>query len=237
MFPSSQDAVDFHMHTTHSDGTYSPEELMRACRDKNLVCVSVTDHDTMSSFEACESEAQKLGIELVSGIEISAIFEPGTMHILGYFLDPNHPELKTAIENIQQVRRDRNSNIIKKLNEAGIEITMEEVIEEATFAENAGFRHARENEQSSRFSSSQAGIQQSLHAWRCLTPLSLQKQIGRPHFAKVLVKKKAVKNTQEAFQKYLGKGCSAYLDTQKLTPEEAVFLINRDGGIAYISHP
>lgn len=202
MFPSSQGAVDFHMHTTHSDGTYSPEELMRACRDKNLVCVSVTDHDTMSSFEVCESEAQKLGIELVSGIEISAVFEPGTMHILGYFLDPNHPELKTAIEDIQQVRRDRNLSMIRKLNEAGIDITLEEVLKEALGDVSADI-----------------------------------KQIGRPHFAKVLVKKKAVKSSQEAFQKYLGKGCAAYLDTQKLTPEEAVYLINRAGGIASIAHP
>lgn len=195
-------AVDFHMHTTHSDGSYSPEELMRACREKNLVCVSVTDHDTMSSFETCQDEAQKMGIELVPGIEISAIFEPGTMHILGYFLDRNHPELKAAIEDIQQVRRERNSRMIEKLNEAGIDITLEEVLKEALGDISADI-----------------------------------KQVGRPHFAKVLVKKKAVKDSHEAFQKYLGKGCPAYLDKQKLTPEEAVSLINRAGGVASIAHP
>lgn len=195
-------AVDFHMHTTHSDGTFSPEELMRACKEKNISCVSVTDHDTMSSFEACETEAQKQGIEIIPGIEISATFEPGTMHILGYFLDRKHPELKAAIEEIQQVRRERNSRMVEKLNEAGIEITLEEVMKEAL-----GDIHAD------------------------------VKQIGRPHFAKILVKKRAVKDSQEAFQKYLGKGCSAYLDKQKLTPEEAVGLINRAGGIASVAHP
>ena len=194
--------VDFHMHTTHSDGTYSPEELMRECKEKNLSCVSVTDHDTMSSFEACQSEAQKLGLELIPGIEISAVFEPGTMHILGYFLDRNHPELKAAIEEIQQIRRERNSRMIEKLNEAGIDITLEEVMKEALGDMDAGI-----------------------------------KQIGRPHFAKILVKKRVVKDSQEAFQKYLGKGCTAYLDKQKLTPEEAIDLINRAGGIASIAHP
>lgn len=195
-------AVDFHMHTTHSDGTYSPEELMRACREKNLSCVSVTDHDTMSSFEACQTEAQKQGVELVPGIEISATFEPGTMHILGYFMDRNHPELKAAIEEIQKVRRNRNADMIAKLNELGIDITLEEVLKEALGDVRADV-----------------------------------KQVGRPHFAKVLVRKKAVKDSQEAFQKYIGKGCPAYLDKQKLTPEEAVTLINRAGGIASIAHP
>lgn len=194
--------VDFHMHTTHSDGTFSPEDLIRACKEKNLSCVSVTDHDTMSSFDACQDEACKQGIELVPGIEISAVFEPGTMHILGYFLDRNNPELKTALEEIQEIRRGRSAWMIKKLNEAGIDITLTEVQKEAL-----------------------QGVAADL------------KQIGRPHFAKVLVKKHAVKDTQEAFKKYLGKGCPAYLDTQKLSPEEAVSLINRAGGIASIAHP
>ncbi len=207
--------ADFHMHTTHSDGTYSPEELMRACKEKNISCAAVTDHDTMSSFKLCESEAQKLGLELIPGIEISATFDPGTMHILGYFLDIDNPELKAALEEIQQVRRERNSRMIEKLNEAGIEITLEEVVKEALRDDNNPFRRGH--------------LLQGVGAD--------VKQIGRPHFAKVLVKKRVVKDAQEAFQKYLGKGCSAYLDKQKLTPEEAVGLINRAGGIASIAHP
>lgn len=194
--------VDFHMHTTHSDGTYSPEELIRACKEKNLSCVSVTDHDTLSSFDACQDEAWKQGIELIPGIEISATFEPGTMHILGYFMDRNHPRLKAVLEDIQKIRRERNASMIAKLNELGIEITLEEVLQEALGEVDPDI-----------------------------------KQIGRPHFAKVLVKKRAVKDKKEAFEKYLGKGCPAYLDKQRLTPEEAVDLINEAGGIASIAHP
>ena len=66
--------ADFHMHTTHSDGSYTPTQLLRYCKQKNLSCVSVTDHDTMSSFEEAEREANQLGIEIVPGIEISAQF-------------------------------------------------------------------------------------------------------------------------------------------------------------------
>ncbi len=194
------------MHTTHSDGTYSPESLMRYCKEKNLACVSVTDHDTMSSFEPCEAEAKKLGIELIPGVELSAIYEPGTLHILGYFLDRNHPELKKALDEIQTARRERNPRIIECLNKAGVDITMEEVLEEAM-----------------------SGQAQTVDP--CM------KQVGRPHFAKVLVKKGVVSDAKEAFARFLGKGQPAYIDKRRLTPEKALDLINKAGGIASVAHP
>ena len=196
--------VDFHMHTTHSDGTYSPAELMRYCKKKDLACVSVTDHDTMSSFEDCSAEAKKLGIELVPGIEISAIFEPGTLHILGYFLDRQHPFLKAKLEDIQRARRDRNPEIVRRLNAVGIDITLDEVHEEALQGDS---------------------------------PDIDTKQVGRPHFAEVLVKKGVVSNRQEAFKKYLGKGCPAYIDKRRVTGREAIDMIHRAGGVASVAHP
>ncbi|HXV27334.1 MAG TPA: PHP domain-containing protein, partial [bacterium] len=195
--------VDFHMHTTHSDGSYTPRELMHYCKTKGLECVSVTDHDTMSSFEDCEEEAGKLGIELIPGVEISAQFEPGTLHILGFFLDRENPELKAVLADIQKARRERNPQIIQKLNAAGIEITMEEVIQEAA--------------------SKSEGM--------------IDKQIGRPHFAKVLLKKGAIRTLEEAFDKYLGKGKPAYVDKRRLSSAESIRLINQAGGIASVAHP
>jgi hypothetical protein len=176
---------------------------MRYCKEKGLACVSVTDHDTMSSFEECEREARNLGIEVVPGVEISAIFEPGTLHILGFFLDRNHPELKAVLEEIQKARRERNPQIIQKLNDLGIDITLEEVTEEA--CAKTGLRGA--------------------------------KQIGRPHFAKVLLNKGYVQSFDEAFGKYLAKGKPAYVDKRRVTSQEAIRLINRAGGIASVAHP
>lgn len=198
--------VDFHMHTTHSDGSFSPVELMRYAKEKKLACISVTDHDTMSSYDECKTEADKLGIELVPGVELSAIFEPGTLHILGYFLDRNHSELKSTLDEIQTARRERNPRIIKKLNEMGVDITLEEVLEEA-------------------FSGSAQTVDED------------DKQVGRPHFAKVMVRKGIVKDVKEAFNKYLGKGQGAYIDKRRITGPDAVKLINKAGGIASIAHP
>ncbi len=195
--------VDFHMHTTHSDGTLTPTELLRQCKEKNLACVSVTDHDTLSSFEEAESEAKRLGIELIPGVEISAVFEPGTLHILGYFLDRKNRELMACLESIQEARRSRNPQIVEKLQCEGVDISLEEVTEEA-FA-GAGALH--------------------------------EKQIGRPHFAKVLVKKGVVKSIQEAFNQYLGKGRPAYVDKRRVTSKEAIRIIQAAGGVASVAHP
>ena len=188
--------VDLHMHTTHSDGTFTPRGLVRHAKEKGLTCISVTDHDTMSSFEECAEETKKLGIELIPGIEISAQFEPGTLHILGFFLDPSQPRLRATLESIQKARKERNPQIIDRLNRLGIEITLKEVE-----AESGG------------------------------------KQIGRPHFAKVLFKKGMVKSMDEAFEKYLSKGKSAYIDKRRLSSKDAIQRIRDAGGIAVVAHP
>lgn len=188
--------VDLHMHTTHSDGTFKPRELVRYAKEKGLGCISVTDHDTMSSQAECTEEAKKLGIELIPGIEISAQFEPGTLHILGFFLDPNHPKLAATLDDIQKARKERNPEIIQKLNRLGIPITLEEVC-----AESGG------------------------------------KQIGRPHFARVLLKKGIVKSMDEAFDKFLAKGKPAYIDKRRLSSAESIERIREAGGIAVIAHP
>lgn len=123
--------IDLHMHTTHSDGMYSPRELMIHCRKRKLDCIAVTDHDTMSGLAECRAEAQKLGLELIPGIEISARFDPGSLHILGFFLDPRTPELNAALGRMQQARRERNPQIVEKLKKCGVAISMDEVIKEA----------------------------------------------------------------------------------------------------------
>ena len=188
--------VDLHMHTTHSDGTFLPRDLVRLAKEKRLECISVTDHDTMSSFEECAEEAKKVGVELIPGIEISAQFEPGTLHILGFFLDQNHPKLKSALTDIQKARKERNPQIIQKLNALGIPITLEEV-----------------------------------------EAVSGGKQVGRPHFARVLLEKGAVKTMDDAFKKYLAKGKPAYIDKRRLSPKESIEWIREAGGIASVAHP
>lgn len=194
--------VDLHMHTTHSDGTLSPRQLLRRCKEKNLSCVAVTDHDTVSSFEESRDEAARQGLECLSGIEISVNFEPGTLHILGYLFDPANPEFLSCLEKIQAARAERNQLILEKLNQLGFKISMDEVNQEA----------------------------QRQH----LVP---EKQVGRPHFANVLVKKSYVRNYAEAFSQYLGTGAPAYVDQTRVSSAEAIAVVRAAGGIASLAHP
>ncbi len=187
---------DFHMHTTHSDGSYTPDELLKYCKEKNLNTVAVTDHDTVSGYDECKAAADKYGVELIPGIEISCQFEPGTLHVLGYFLNPKDAGLAKSLADLQRARADRNPMIIEKLNKHGIKITMAEVT-----AESGG------------------------------------DQIGRPHFAQVLIKKGYVKNNEDAFRTYLGKGAAAYVDKRRLSAKEGIEMISKAGGVAVIAHP
>lgn len=124
--------VDLHMHTTYSDGTFSPRELLNYCKEKGLQYISITDHDTMAAYNEAEDIARELNITLIPGIEISADYSPGTMHILGYYVHRHNEKLSKMIHEVQQHREERNPKIIGKLNALGINISMEELFEEGS---------------------------------------------------------------------------------------------------------
>src|SRR6266550_4525677 len=93
------DFVDLHCHSTASDGTLLPREVVRLAKEKQLSALALTDHDTVAGCADAADEAKKLGIDFLCGIEISAEYpHPGTMHILGYGVDPASPHLKNLTE-------------------------------------------------------------------------------------------------------------------------------------------
>src|SRR5258708_18425291 len=124
--------VDLHCHSTASDGTLPPEAVVRLAKENNLSGLSLTDHDTIAGIAPAAAEAKKLGIDFVPGIEISAAFpHPGTLHILGYGVDPDSSVLHDLTRQLIDARDNRNPRLIAKLNELGVAITMDEVEEQA----------------------------------------------------------------------------------------------------------
>ena len=124
--------VDLHCHSTASDGTLPPAEVVRLAKQSGLVGLALTDHDTIGGVEEAAAEAQRLGLRFLPGIEISCEYPaPGTMHILGYGVDPTSDTLRDLTRRLLEGRDNRNPRIIQKLNELGVSITMQEVEQEA----------------------------------------------------------------------------------------------------------
>src|SRR3954451_21037529 len=130
--------VDLHCHSTASDGTYAPADVVRLARDRNLSALALPDHYTVGGIEESAGEARRLGIDFLPGIEISAEYpHPGTLHVLGYGVDPTRPALRDMTRQLLEGRDNRNPKIIEKLQQLGVAITMEEVEREAKTAEAA----------------------------------------------------------------------------------------------------
>lgn len=118
--------IDLHTHTRFSDGSATPTELVFAAANEGAAAIAITDHDTVDGLAEGRDAASKAEIEFVNGIEISADYGPGTMHILGYCIDDRSETLIAAIARLKAAREQRNPEIARRLQQLGLDITMEE---------------------------------------------------------------------------------------------------------------
>jgi 3',5'-nucleoside bisphosphate phosphatase len=123
---------DLHCHSTASDGSLPPTEVVQLAQRSGVSAMSLTDHDTVAGVPEAAAEAARLGIDFVSGIEISCEFRaPGTLHLLGYGVDPQSEDLQALTRQLIEARDNRNPRMIAKLNEVGVAVTMDEWEQEA----------------------------------------------------------------------------------------------------------
>jgi hypothetical protein len=188
--------IDLHIHTTASDGTLTPSQTVQLAKERRLKAIAITDHDTVDGVEEGLEEGKRLSLEVIPGVEISANAKKGTLHLLGYFVETEHGILKEKLEKLKEARSERNPRIVNKLNDLGIDITYQEVIQ-----------------------TSGGG------------------QVGRPHFAQVLVDRGYVGSIDEAFSRYLAQGAPAYVHKYRFEPKEAIDIILKAGGVPVLAHP
>jgi predicted metal-dependent phosphoesterase TrpH len=119
--------IDLHAHTTFSDGSATPEELVARARERGARAIAITDHDTVAGIERGCAAAESEGLELIAGIEISADYSPGTMHVLGYFIDRGSGPLLSRLEELRLARETRNPQIAERLQSVGFDIDYDEV--------------------------------------------------------------------------------------------------------------
>ena len=215
--------VDLHTHSTASDGDFSPSLLIREAIKRNLNAIALTDHDTIIGLESARTEAIAANLRFISGIEIQINWTSGKIpikapglgpggefHILGLGIEKPSPAFLAAIEELARKRVERNREILEKMHELSIEASWEELLV-----------------LSGRDPLSSGTIKE--HAY--------SHSLGRPHFASLLIKRKIVKNQEQAFARYLGVGKPLYVPKEGLDFEKAAALIRESGGIPILAHP
>ena len=119
--------IDLHAHSTASDGTESPADLVAAAKAAGLTMLAITDHDTTSGWGEAADAAIQLGVQLVRGIEISCSRDHRSIHLLGYLPDPDDPRLAIELARARDSRVTRMDRMIERMADDGIPITVEEV--------------------------------------------------------------------------------------------------------------
>lgn len=121
--------ADLHTHTHCSDGSLTPEALIQLAVDSKLQALSITDHDTIAAYASALPLAQKLGLKLLSGIELSAYYDTTSIHILGYGFDLNNVKLLDVCERLAQARKEGNRMILEKLKRHRFIISEQELMD------------------------------------------------------------------------------------------------------------
>ena len=187
---------DLHCHSTASDGTLPPGEVVLRAHRHGVTVLALTDHDTLEGLEEARKAADALGLRLINGIEISALYQHQCLHILGLNVDPQNAILLEGIQQQQNIRLERAQKIADKLEKKQIS-----------------------------------------GAFAAVSAVAGNGEITRNHFADFLLENGYVSTQQEAFDRYLGKGQSAYVPTVWTGLEEVVNWITLAGGVAVVAHP
>ena len=187
---------DLHCHSSASDGSLTPTDVVKRAVDQGVQTLAITDHDTVNGQTEALAAARKYQLNLIPGIEISTTWENKCFHIVGLNIDPNNSDLNEGIRNLQTIRTERALKIANRLDKKNIPNAFEAVIADAG-----------------------------------------DRMITRAHFADFLYQNQYVSSQQEAFDRYLGKGKPAYVNTIWADLAESIAWIKHAGGIAVIAHP
>jgi predicted metal-dependent phosphoesterase TrpH len=161
--------ADLHVHTTASDGEYTPSQVVALARQAGLAAVAVTDHDTLAGVPEALTAAREMGsaaVEVIPGVEITADLDGREVHLLGYYVRPDHPELVAALDRLCAGRRERFRDYLAKLADRGLAIPEDRARLVEEVSPSLGRRHVAGLLVACRFARS---VQEAFH--RFLGPL------------------------------------------------------------------
>jgi len=189
--------IDLHLHSTVSDGKFSPADIVRKSAERGLTVIALADHDSVDGIAPALAAARAFPwLTVIPCVEISTDVPKGEVHILGYFIDYTDRKLQATLEKMRHSRRERADGMVTKLGKLGIHIE-----------------------------------------WQRVQEIAGSGSIGRPHIAQAMLEKGYINSIKEAFTKYISRNGPAYVEREKMTPEEAVKLILRADGLPVLAHP
>ncbi len=119
--------VDLHVHSNASDGTFTPARVVELAAQKGLSAIALTDHDTIEGIPEAQKAAENLPLEVIPGIELSCVYLDEEIHILGLYVDLSDKKFLAETDNLKEIRIKRNLEMINRFQNAGIDITLQEV--------------------------------------------------------------------------------------------------------------
>lgn len=189
--------ADLHIHTTASDGSCDPVEIIQLASSKSLNTISITDHDTIDGYLAAVDEARKFAIRLIPGVEITAYQNRKEIHILAYDFNPLDISFRNFLTSQRKARLERMERILHYLRSSqGIDLSLDEVKAQARST-----------------------------------------NVGRPHLAQILVRKKYVASIAEAFIRYLGSPMLDNIEIEYAGIEHVIEVVDRAAGATVLAHP
>ena len=191
------DRYDLHCHSLHSDGEKSVKELLSLAKEVGLRGISITDHDTINAYDE-NIISKEISLEVVTGVEISCLYEGKSVHILGYSFSHRDPGFQAFIAKCKRMRYERNMAMLSQFKAHDMDFSIEEV---------EGRFHKK------------------------------MEDIGRPHFAKLLIEKGYAKNFSDAFNKFLADDKKCFVLGERPSISEAIDAIQKAKGFAILAHP
>lgn len=188
--------IDLHLHTTYSDGTLTPVEVVEAAAARGVTLLAITDHDEVDGVAPAQTCARRCGVTVVSGVEINTEVGKEDIHILGYGFPPDSPVLRDGLSLLRASRLTRLHRMLERLESIGYPLDAGRVLE-----------------------------------------IAGQGSVGRPHIARALLDAGYVVSVADAFDRLIGNRCPAYVPRASLSPEAAIEMIHRAGGLTSLAHP
>ena len=202
--------IDLHTHSTKSDGTFSPEELIRYAQAKGLSAIALTDHDTADGIEEALKTAQILREEaqvpsgssspavpdVIPGVELSTQYRGRDIHVVGLFIDWRNSGFNTRLREFADARIYRNQKMCRLLTEGGYPVNYEELL--SFFPDTV---------------------------------------VTRAHFAQYMLEKGFISSIDEAFRKLIGDDCPFFVPREKISPQDGVSFLLEYGAVQVLAHP